>query len=328
MTDPNADFWRYRPVAITGATGFLGSHLTAALVELGANVVAVVRDDVVPTPVSQAWAGKIATVRGDVQDQNLLERMLGEYESTVVFHLAAQSQIGVSNRNPVSTWESNIGGTWSLLEAVRHSPGVAAVVVASSDKAYGEQPTLPYDEDMPLSAKHPYDVSKACADMIATSYHHTFGVPVCITRCGNFFGPGDTNWNRLVPGTARSLLRGERPIIRSDGTWTRDYLHVVDGALAYMRTAEAMVADPKLIGTAYNFSTETPASVLELVELMRAEIGVDLEPDVRAEATNEIPHQYLSAERARQQLGWKPKFTLREGLADTITWYRDFLGLA
>jgi CDP-glucose 4,6-dehydratase len=321
--EPTPAFWKHRPVAVTGATGFLGSELTRQLVDLGANVTALVRDDLPPT--GDVHLESVSVVRGDVCDQELLERLLGEYEIATVLHLAAQTQVGVANRNPVSTFDSNVRGTWAVLEAVRRSPQVTAVVVASSDKAYGEQPTLPYDEDMPLLAKHPYDVSKACADLITQSYHHTFGTPTCITRCGNFFGPGDMNWNRLVPGVIRWLLEGQRPIIRSDGTWTRDYLYVVDGALAYLRTAEALTADPSLAGMAFNFSTETPLSVLELVELLRQAVGSDLEPDVQGTATNEIPHQYLSAERARRVLGWKPRYTVQEALAETVAWYRDYL---
>jgi CDP-glucose 4,6-dehydratase len=325
VAEPDHDFWRHRPVAVTGATGFLGCELTTQLADLGANVVVLVRDDL-PVTGRMAWLDRVSVVRGDVRDQEVLERVLGEYEITTVLHLAAQTQVGVANKNPVSTLDSNVRGTWALLEAVRRSSQVSAVVVASSDKAYGEQPVLPYDEEMPLLAKHPYDVSKACADLITQSYQHTFQVPACITRCGNFFGPGDLNWNRLVPGTIRSLLDGERPIIRSDGTWTRDYLYVVDGALAYMRTAEALTADPSLAGMAFNFSTETPLSVLELVDMLRAAVGSDLEPDVQGTATNEIPHQYLSAARARRVLGWEPRYTVQEALAETVDWYRQFLG--
>ena len=326
VSAPDQEFWRHRAVAVTGASGFLGSHLTQALVDLGAEVVTLWRDDIPPTPIASGWRERVSAVHGDVRDQALLERMLGEFEATVVFHLAAQTQVMVANNNPISTFDSNIRGTWALLEAARRSPLVQSVVVASSDKAYGDQPNLPYDEGMPLNAVHPYDVSKAAADLVTHSYSQTYGVPACVTRCGNFFGPGDTNWNRLVPGTIRWLLEGQRPIIRSDGTLTRDYLHVQDGALAYIRTAEALAADPTLAGSAFNFSTETPVTVLELVDMLRIAVGSDLEPDVRAVAKNEIKHQYLSAERARQVLGWKPRFTLQEALADTVAWYRDFLG--
>jgi CDP-glucose 4,6-dehydratase len=319
-------FWRDRPVAVTGATGFLGSHVVDQLVGLGAHVAILVRDEVVRSPISDAWAGQVAVVRGAVEDQAVMERLLGEYESRTVLHLAAQSQVGVANRNPSATYEANVAGTWSLLEAVRRSPRVEQVITASSDKAYGAQPTLPYDEDMPLLAVNPYDVSKACADLISTSYHRTFDVPVCVTRCGNFFGPGDQNWERLVPGTIRSLLRGDRPLIRSDGTMVRDYLYVVDGALAYLRLVEAMAEDPALIGEAFNFSTETPLTVLELVAALQAAAGTDLEPDIRATATHEIDSQFLSAAKARKLLGWAPTLSVEEALGKTVDWYRKELG--
>ncbi len=321
---PDSNFWRHRPVAVTGATGFLGAHLTGRLVELGAQVTVLVRDVVPPTPVTN-WTDRVATVWGSVEDQSLVERLLGEYQVETVFHLAAQSQVGVANRDPASTWAANILGTCAVLEAARRSPTVEQLVTASSDKAYGTQPELPYDESMPLLARNPYDVSKACGDLVATSYHHTWKLPVCVTRCGNLFGPGDVNWERLVPGTIRSLLDGERPIIRSDGTLVRDYLYVVDAALAYLHVAEAMAADPELCGEAFNFSTETPLNVLEFVAIMQRIIGSDLELDIRAVATHEIPAQHLSATKARKLLGWTPTRTVEEALDETITWYRDYL---
>ncbi len=324
---PDSAFWRDRPVVVTGATGFLGSHLTATLVELGAAVAILVRDKLPPTSVSAPWTPAVAAVDGSVDDQETVERLLGEYEAVTVFHLAAQSQVPVANRNPIATYEANIRGTWMLLEGVRRSPAVRQVVVASSDKAYGEQPALPYTEDMPLLAVHPYDVSKACADLIAQSYYDTYGVPVSITRCGNFFGPGDRNWQRLVPGTIRSILHGERPVIRSDGTMVRDYLYVADGALAYLRLAEAMAADPSLCGEAFNFSTETPMTVLELCSAIQKAAGTDLEPDIRNEASHEIPSQYLSAAKARRVLGWSPVHDMHDALTETIDWYRAELSV-
>jgi CDP-glucose 4,6-dehydratase len=323
---PDPAFWRDRPVAVTGATGFLGSHVTAQLVGLGANVAIGVRDSVPTSPISNEWMDKVAVVHGPVEDQAVMERLLGEYEARTVFHLAAQSQVGVANRNAVATFEANVAGTWSLLEAARRSPRVEQIVIASSDKAYGAQPSLPYDEDMPLLAVNPYDVSKACADLIARSYQRTFDVPVCTTRCGNFFGPGDRNWERLVPGTIRSLLRGERPLIRSDGTMVRDYLYVLDGALAYLQLTEAMAKDEAVIGEAFNFSTERPLNVLDLVALLQDAAGTSLEPDIRATATHEIDAQFLSAAKARRVLGWSPRFTMEAAMAETVRWYRDHLG--
>lgn len=324
--DPADGIWRDRPVLVTGGTGFVGSHLCAQLVDAGA-VVSVLRRDHEPvTSVQRPWVDRVRWVDGDITDQPLLERALGEHEVVTVFHLAAQTQVGVANRNPVSTFESNIAGTWALLEAVRRSPRVQQVVVASSDKAYGEQPTLPYTEDMPLLAVHPYDVSKASADLLAGSYHRTWGVPVSVTRCGNFYGPGDTSWSRLVPGTVRSVLRGERPVVRSDGSLVRDYLYVEDGASAYRCLAESMAARPELAGEAFNFSTESPMDVLELVRRIQAAAGTDLEPDVRDEATSEIPAQHLSAAKARDVLGWRPRWSLDDALAATVDWYRAELG--
>lgn len=321
----NAALWTGRTVLVTGGTGFLGSHLTQLLVDAGAEVTVLRRDRVPPTSIETAWSARVTWVEGAVEDQVLLERILGEHRISTVFHLAAQTQVGVANANPVSTFEANVRGTWSLLEAVRRSPRVENVVVASSDKAYGAQPVLPYTEEMPLRALHPYDVSKACADLLAISYHDTWAVPAAITRCGNFFGPGDRNWDRLVPGTIRSVLRGERPVIRSDGTLVRDYLYVVDGALAYLRLAEAMLDDPKLAGAAFNFSTETPLDVLDLVARIQLAAGTDLEPDIRGEASHEIPAQHLSAARARDTLGWTPTRTIDEALVETVAWYRDEL---
>jgi CDP-glucose 4,6-dehydratase len=270
-------------------------------------------------------AGKVTIVRGDVRDQAALERVLGEYEIDTVLHLAAQTIVPIANRNPVSTFESNIGGTWSLLEACRRSPAVKQVVYASSDKAYGECDELPYDESTPLRGSHPYDVSKSCGDLIAQSYAKSYGLPVAITRCGNFFGGGDLNWNRIVPGTIRSVLRGERPVIRSDGTLIRDYFYVEDGAAAYMLLAERLAGDVTLNGSAFNFSNELQVTVRDIVEKILTLMGAGSDFDVRNEATNEIPHQYLSAKRAREQLGWHPLFSLDEGMKRTIEWYRDFV---
>ena len=321
-----SDFWRDRPTFVTGGTGLVGSWLVRRLVEAGAQVVCLVRDWVPQSElVRTGTLERVVTVRGDVRDQALLERALGEYEVDTVIHLAAQTIVGIANRNPASTFETNIQGTWALLEACRRSPAVRQVVFASSDKAYGDCDTLPYDEATPLVGRHPYDVSKSCSDLIAQSYATTYGLPVTITRCGNFYGGGDLNWNRLVPGTIRSVLRGQRPVIRSDGTYVRDYFYVEDGAHAYMVLAEKMAADPSLAGHAFNFSNEIQVPVRELVERILRAMGSELEPEIRDEAKHEIRHQYLSAAKARRVLGWEPLFTLDEGLARTIRWYGDFL---
>ncbi len=320
------DFWRDRPVLITGATGLLGSWLTRRLIEARADVVCLVRDWVPRSELVRShFLDSVNVVRGDIRDRDLVERVVGEYEVNTIMHLAAQAIVGIANRNPLSTFESNIQGTWNVLEACRRATTVRAVVVASSDKAYGDQPDLPYTEDARLEGRHPYDVSKACADLIAHSYAKTFNLPVAITRCGNFYGGGDLNWNRIVPGTIRSAVRGERPVIRSDGQYIRDYFYVEDGAAAYMLLAQELHDRPQLRGMAFNFSNELQITVLELVRRILYSMDSALQPDIRNEASNEIHHQYLSAARARMELCWQPLFTLEQGLERTIAWYREFL---
>ena len=320
-----SSFWQDRPTLVTGASGLIGSWLVKRLMASGAEVVCLVRDWVPQSELVRAnLFDQVKIVRGDVREQELIERTLGEYEIDTVIHLAAQTIVGIANRNPVSTFDTNIRGTWSLLESCRRSPMVKQIVIASSDKAYGEHDNLPYDENAPLVGRHPYDVSKSCADLIAQTYAKTYELPVAVTRCGNFYGGGDLNWNRLVPGTIRSVLRGQRPIIRSDGTYVRDYFYAEDGAAANMVLAEHLARRPELRGEAFNFSNEIQVTVLELVERLLCLMKSDLKPDVRNEATNEITHQYLSAEKAREQLGWKPLFSLDEGLHRTVDWYKEF----
>jgi CDP-glucose 4,6-dehydratase len=322
-------FWRDRPTFVTGGTGLVGSWLVKQLCEAGADVVCLVRDWI---PESELFASKTATkvkiVRGDVRDGATLERALGEHEIDTVLHLAAQTTVPVANRNPLSTFETNIAGTWALLEATRRTPTVKQFVLASSDKAYGVHAKLPYDEDAPLIGRYPYDVSKSCADLIAQAYAATYGTRVGITRCGNFYGGGDLNWNRIVPGTIRSVLRNQRPIIRSDGKFVRDYFYVEDGAAAYMLLAEKLAADPKLAGQAFNFSNEIEVTVLEIVNRILKAMGSTLVPDVRNEASAEIPLQSLTAGKARRMLGWKPMYELDEGMKRTIAWYQSFFAEA
>jgi CDP-glucose 4,6-dehydratase len=319
-------FWQDRPVLVTGATGLVGAWLTRRLLDAGADVVCLVRDWVPQSElVRKGTLDCVKVVRGDIRQRDVLDRAIGEYEIGTVFHLAAQTIVGIANRDPVSTFESNIQGTWNLLEACRRSPLVKSIVIASSDKAYGDQEKLPYAEDAPLQGKHPYDVSKSCADLISQAYAKSYGLPVAVTRCGNFYGGGDLNWNRIVPGTIRSVLRGERPAIRSDGQFVRDYFYVEDGAAAYMLLAEMLHGRPELSGCAFNFSNEIQVTVLDLVRRILKAMGSALEPEVRNEAVNEIRHQYLTAERARQVLNWSPLFTLEQGLERTIAWYREFL---
>jgi CDP-glucose 4,6-dehydratase len=324
---PTTPFWQDRPTFVTGATGLLGGWLVKRLVEAGADVVCLVRDWVPQCEfVRQGLTRQVKTVRGDICDRVLLERILGEYEVVTVFHLAAQTIVGIANQNPISTFETNIEGTWSLMEACRRTSTVSSVVVASSDKAYGDQVKLPYSEETPLEGRHPYDVSKSCADLIAQAYAQTYRLPVAVTRCGNFYGGGDLNWNRIVPGTVRSVIRQERPIIRSDGTYLRDYLYVEDGAAAYMLLAELMTRNPELHGHAFNFSNENPVTVSHLVERLLKLMGSDLQPIIQNKATNEIREQYLGAGKARKRLGWHPLFGLDEGLQRTVGWYQQFFG--
>jgi CDP-glucose 4,6-dehydratase len=322
-------FWDSRPVFVTGATGLLGGWVVRSLVDFGADVVCLVRDWVPQSELLHSdLLARVRVVRGSVCEQDTLERALGEYEIDTVLHLAAQSIVGVANRNPVSTFEANIRGSWTLLEAARRTPTVKQIVVASSDKAYGDQETMPYDESTPLQGRHPYAVSKSCADLIAQTYAETYGLPVVITRCGNFYGGGDLNWNRIIPGTIRSLLWGETPLIRSDGNLIRDYFYVEDGAAAYLMLAEKLAADPSLRGHAFNFSNEIQVTVLDLVREVTRRMGLHIEPHVLGEISNEIRIQHLSARKARTMLGWTLKFTLEQGLDLTIDWYRRFLSHA
>lgn len=319
--------WASRRVLVTGATGFVGTWVVQALLERQAHVVALVRDmDYQSELVRSDAIRHVAVVNGRLEDYATVERAVNEHEADTVFHLGAQSLVGVALRNPVATFEANIRGTYHVLEACRvHADMVKAVIVASSDKAYGDTEQLPYTEDHPLAGRHPYDVSKSCADLLASTYHHTYGLPVVIARCGNIYGGGDLNWSRIVPGTVRSLLRGERPVLRSDGSPVRDYFYVEDAAAAYLMLAE-QIDRPEVAGRAFNFSLESSVAALELVQAIQAVMGAgQLPPVVLAAAKGEITRQSLSARRARSVLGWSPKFDLKTGLAKTVEWYRAFL---
>jgi CDP-glucose 4,6-dehydratase len=323
-----SEFWQDRRVLVTGCTGLVGSWTVRALLDRGAHVVGMMRDGVAGSELNRGrLVERIDVVRGSVEDYAFVERVLAEYEVQTVLHLAAQTIVGIAQRSPLSTFESNIKGTWCVLEAARRCGSRPDIVIASSDKAYGEHRILPYTEAAPLLARHPYDVSKACADLIALTYHHSYNLPVCVTRCGNFYGGGDLNWNRLVPGTIRSILRGQRPILRSDGTLIRDYFYVKDGAAAYLHLAECLAKQPSIAGQAFNFSNELQMTALQIVQLILGLMDSRLTPDIRDEATNEIPHQYLSAAKARSILGWKPLFELERALDETIDWYRHYLGM-
>jgi len=318
-------FWEDRNVFVTGCTGLLGSWLTKALVERGANVTGLIRDLVPKSNLN--WSGfnnKINIVRGEIEDYFLLERAINEYEIDTVFHLAAQTIVTIANRNPISTFETNIKGTWNILEACRRAPLIRRIVFASSDKAYGDQEKLPYDENTPLEGRHPYDVSKSCGDLLCRAYFESYKLPVCVTRCGNFYGGGDLNFNRIVPGTIHSILNNKSSVIRSDGTFIRDYFYIEDAVEAYLFLAKKM-EDKEIHGQAFNFSNELQITVLDIVNKIIEIMNNNLESVVLNEATNEIKHQYLSAKKARKMLGWKPRYTLEGGLARTIEWYRNFL---
>ena len=316
------DFWKDKNVFITGCTGLLGSWLTKALVERGANVTGLIRDLVPKSNLN--WSGfynKINIVRGNLEDYFLLERSLNEYEIDTVFHLAAQTIVTIANRNPISTFEANIKGTWNILEACRRSNLVDRVVFASSDKAYGRQEELPYNESIALQGRHPYDVSKSCADLLCRSYYETYQLPVCVTRCGNFYGGGDLNFNRIVPGTIRSVFHNERPVIRSDGTMIRDYFYIEDGAEAYITLAE-QIKEKKIAGEAFNFSNEQPLKVTEIVDKVLKVMDSDLKPKILNQASNEIKKQYLSSKKAKKLLNWNPSYTMEESLEKTVNWYK------
>lgn len=319
-------FWAGRRVLVTGATGMVGSWLVKALLKEGASVVALVRD---ADPQSELYRSgdiaRVSVVNGALEDFWAVERAINEHEVETVLHLGAQTIVGTAHRFPLPTLEANIRGTYHVLEACRlHRDLVRCVVVASSDKAYGEQPVLPYTETMPLNGRFPYEVSKSCADLIAQSYYHTYGVPVAIARCGNVYGGGDLNWSRIVPGTIRSFLRGERPIVRSDGSYLRDYIYAKDVAGAYMRLAERL--EDRITGEAFNFSLSEPMTVMDLVRTIQKMMKCErLAPTVLNRAEGEIHSQHLSSDKARKLLGWTPQFDLEKGLRETIAWYRDFV---
>lgn len=329
-TPPDAAFWRGRGVFVTGGTGLIGSWLVKRLLQAGARVVLLVKDVHPGSEIVRSGdIARCALVYGQLEDYATLEHAINVYETETVLHLAAQTLVGAAHRNPLATFEANVRGTYNLLEACRvHGRLVRRIVVASSDKAYGDKDVLPYTEDMPLDARHSYDVSKSCTDLICQAYAHTYRLPVAITRFGNVYGGGDLNLSRIVPGTIRALHQGECPTIRSDGQYTRDYLYVEDVAAGYTRLAEAL-DDESLYGSAFNFSAGTALTVLEIVGHIRRIMACEhLEPDVRNTAEAEIRHQLLSAAKARTQLGWQARVDLQNGLGQTIAWYRSYFGHA
>ncbi len=320
-------FWNDKNVFVTGATGLLGYWLVRALLQEKASVIALVRDtDPQSALIQNGLIAKTHVVNGALEDYTVLERVINEHEVDTVFHLGAQTIVGTALRNPLPTFESNIRGTYNLLEACRrHKELVKRIVIASSDKAYGSSPVLPYTEEMPLKGQHPYDVSKSCQDLIAYAYHHTYHLPIVIARCGNLYGGGDLNWSRLVPGTIKSFYRGIEPVIRSDGSFTRDYLYIEDAVQAYLLLASNANKE-NVQGQAFNFGPNKPYSVLEIVHcIQRLMQRTDLKPLILSEAKEEIRDQSLDSKKARKTLGWSPLFDLEEGLRRTIPWYKSYL---
>lgn len=321
----SAGFWSRRHVFVTGAGGFVGSWLAKALVAGGADVTCLLLDAEKETKLElHAIRDEVAVVTGDLADPDCVGSLLANGRFDTVFHLAAQAIVGLANESPLPTFESNVRGTWHLLDACRQTGGIERIVVASSDKAYGDQERLPYTEDQPLNGLYPYDASKACTDILARTYARTFGLPLAVTRMANIYGGGDTNLSRLVPGTIVSALKGEEPIIRSDGTPVRDYLYVEDAVSAYLVLAEHLPGDG-IAGEAFNFGTNDPVSVLDLVEHVIAAVGADIRPRVMSTTKihGEIDRQFLDSTRARTVLGWEPQTPLAEGLRRAVDWYRE-----
>lgn len=320
----NRRFWDGRSVLVTGAAGLLGGWVCRKLAATGARVGGLDIDWSHGTVLDKC--DSVKRIDGDVRDRGTMDRVLQEEAIDTVLHLAAQAIVGPANEDPVETFEHNILGTWVALDACRRRPEVTGIVVASSDKAYGDHGGNPYEEGTALLGRHPYAASKVCTDVLARTYAETFDLPVAITRCGNIYGGGDTQWSRIVPGTIRSVLRGERPVIRSDGGFVRDYFFVEDAAAGVIVLAKAVTTRPVLVGEAFNFGADTRLSVLAIVERILRLMESDLDPDLRNEAVNEIPEQRISAQKAHEVLGWSPAYSLDEGLARTVDWYRDYLG--
>lgn len=318
-------FWKEKNVMVTGADGFIGSWLANELVSKGSNVLTILRD--IKKESNMDVLGikdKVNIIHGDIIDFNTIARGFNEYDIEICFHLAAQAIVGSANKSPLSTFESNIKGTWNLLEACRLNHSVKRIVIASSDKAYGQQKKLPYTEDSPLLGFYPYDASKACADILAKSYFKSYNLPLAITRNANTYGPADMNSSRLIPDIIISLLKNKQPIIRSDGTPERDYMYIKDAICAYLTLAENLQRDD-VVGQAYNFGTGNPISVLDLYKKIIYIIGKDIQPKILGKASNEIDRQFLAIEKVKETFGWLPKISLEKGLSETVEWYKEYI---
>lgn len=318
----NGREWLYKPVLVTGASGFVGSHLVSKLLDAGAQVIAIVRDW---RPDSLLLNGEdaehITIVRGDLEDRALLERVLAEYEIDTVFHLAAQTVVSIANKTPYPTIKTNLLSTLNVLEAVRQNRHIRHVVVASSDKAYGEKPKHGmYKEDDALKGLHPYDCSKSCTDMLAQTYINTYHLPIAITRCGNIYGGGDMNWSRLIPNTIRRILNGKLPEVWGTGEETRDYFYIYDCVRAYMLLSEKEAHGP------YNFSTGEELTVRKVIDYICFELGVDTQYDVLGHTEGQISYQWLDSAKARRNLNWRPQYEFSVGIKDTVKWYKNFIG--
>lgn len=317
----NKKFWRNKNVLITGGTGLLGYWVIKYLSTADVHITALIRNSNHKVP--QYNSSKISTVEGKVENYHALKRILIENKIHIVFHFAAQTIATIANKSPLSTFETNIKGTWNVLEACRHAPMVERIIVASSDKAYGDSDVLPYTENSPLKGRRPYDVSKSCADLLAQAYFATYNLPVCITRCGNLFGGGDLNFNRIFPSVIKSVLFNQQPSLRSNGKFVRDFFYAEDAAIGVIRLVEKM-KDKKIVGEAFNFSSEEPIAVIDMVNIILKKMKSEYSPKILNDSKNEIPKQFLSAKKSHEVLGWKPSFTLSQGIDRTVAWYREY----
>lgn len=312
-------FWKNRSILVTGASGFVGSSLAARLAEQGARVIGFSKEK------RPGLDPRISILQGSLEDAQAVDRLFRGRDFQIVYHLAAQAIVGTANQSPIPTFSANIQGTWNLMEACRAKTGLEALVVASSDKAYGVHETLPYREEFALQPRFPYDVSKACEELVARSYFFTFNLPVVVTRFANIYGPGDLNFSRIVPDAIRSVLQGKPPVLRSDGTPERDYLYIDDVVDLYLLLAERI---ERTRGEVFNAGHNQPIRVLDLIEtLLRVAKRPDLRPQITGKGTphGEIDRQWLNAEKAREILGWEPRVPLEEGLRAAVTWYATYL---